>query len=114
MEQADPDPELTLPSDAKIARWFRTGRALSRVAARDSNSSTEHPHVAVHVQVSFMCRLLLCARNVPACPARNLTKLALPLAQVHSSRGHADVTEQERADARENCAFRVFLCAANL
>ena len=51
--QADPDPELTLPSDAKIARWFRTGRALSRVVARDSSSSAEQPasHVAVHVEV---------------------------------------------------------------
>ena len=59
MEQADPDPELTLPSDAKIARWFRSGRVLSRVAARVSDSSADHPHVAVHVEVGSTCNCIV-------------------------------------------------------
>ena len=57
MEQADLDPELTLPSNAKIARWFRAGRALSRITARDSDSSEQHPHVAVHVEVALRAGL---------------------------------------------------------
>ncbi len=77
VEQANLDPELTLPSDAKIARWFRTGRALSRITARDSDSSEQHPHVALHVQVAP--RAGVCAvSNTHAYPACTPADSALP------------------------------------